>query len=178
MAHGSSHVRGQIRATAVAYIPDTATWDPSHIWNLCRGLQQRQILNPLSEARDQTRILTDTMSGSSPPEPQHKLLQFFNILTNDCFVFCFFLFFFITVIPVAVKWSPIGFSIKKLCAVRMPVVSRITENKAQCLYHHLQGPLLTFLLWLTQLQSPRPRNCSWNKSHSFPPWAFTLAVPA
>ena len=32
--------------------------------NLCHILRQQQLLNPLSEARDQTRILMDTMSGS------------------------------------------------------------------------------------------------------------------
>ena len=43
-----------------AYITATATWDPSHISDLRCSAQQCQILNPLSEARDQTRILMDT----------------------------------------------------------------------------------------------------------------------
>ena len=34
--------------------------DPSHICNLHHNSRQRRILNPLSEARDQTRILMDT----------------------------------------------------------------------------------------------------------------------
>ena len=38
-----------------AYTTATATQDPSHIFNL-----QHQILNPLSEARDQALILMDT----------------------------------------------------------------------------------------------------------------------
>ena len=38
----------------------TATPDPSCICNLHRSLQQRGILNPLSEARDWTRIFMDT----------------------------------------------------------------------------------------------------------------------
>ena len=42
----------------------TATLDLSLICHLCHSLWQRQILNPLSEARGQTFILTDTMSGS------------------------------------------------------------------------------------------------------------------
>ena len=42
----------------------TATGDPSLICNLCHGLQQCQILNPLSKARDQTLIFSDTISGS------------------------------------------------------------------------------------------------------------------
>ena len=39
----------------------TTTWDPSCIWNLHHSSWQRQITNPLSEARDQTHILMDTV---------------------------------------------------------------------------------------------------------------------
>ena len=35
--------------------------DPSHSFNLWCSLRQRQIFNPLTQARDQTRILTETM---------------------------------------------------------------------------------------------------------------------
>ena len=42
----------------------TATQDPSHICNLRSSLQQRQILNPKIEAKDQTHIFTDTVPGS------------------------------------------------------------------------------------------------------------------
>ena len=42
----------------------TATPDPSRICDLHYGLQQRWILNPLSKARVQIRILTDIRSGS------------------------------------------------------------------------------------------------------------------
>ena len=38
----------------------TATQDPSHVCKLCHSLWQHQILNRLSEARDQTHILKDT----------------------------------------------------------------------------------------------------------------------
>ena len=61
VAYGRSQPGGQIGAAAVAYA--TATPDPSHICDLCHSLQQRQIFNPLSEARDGTHILTETMSG-------------------------------------------------------------------------------------------------------------------
>ena len=40
-----------------AYTTDTATQDPNHICDLHRSSQQRQILNPLSEARGQTHNL-------------------------------------------------------------------------------------------------------------------------
>ena len=41
------------------YVTATATPDPSHICNLHYSSQQCHILNPLSKARDQTRILMD-----------------------------------------------------------------------------------------------------------------------
>ena len=42
----------------------TAILGLSRICDLCHSLQQCQILNLLSEARDQTRILMETLSGS------------------------------------------------------------------------------------------------------------------
>ena len=64
VAYGSSRARGCIRASAEAYATATATPDSSHIFDLCHSLLQRQILNPLSKARDQICILTGTTSGS------------------------------------------------------------------------------------------------------------------
>ena len=58
----------------LAYTTATATMDPSGICDLGRSLWQHRTLNPLSEARDQTRILTDTMLRSSPTELQRELL--------------------------------------------------------------------------------------------------------
>ena len=40
----------------LAYSTATATPDPRHVCSLCHSLQQRQMLNPLNEARDQTCI--------------------------------------------------------------------------------------------------------------------------
>ena len=48
----------------LAYAAAVATLDPSHICNLHPSLQPCQSLNPLNEARDQTSILGDTVSGS------------------------------------------------------------------------------------------------------------------
>ena len=62
VTYGSSWARGQIRAAA----------DSLHHSHSKLG-----ILNPLMEARDQTYILTNTMSGSSPIEPQRKLSRAF-----------------------------------------------------------------------------------------------------
>ena len=42
-----------------AYDTATAMRDPSHVFDLHHSSWQRRILNPLSEARDQTHILTD-----------------------------------------------------------------------------------------------------------------------
>ena len=49
-----------------AYATATAIPDSSHICNLCCSLQQCLILNPLSETRDQTHILTDTNQFLNP----------------------------------------------------------------------------------------------------------------
>ena len=43
----------------MAYTTATATWDLSLNFNLYHSSQQCQILNPLSEAGDQTCILMD-----------------------------------------------------------------------------------------------------------------------
>ena len=46
------------------YVTATATADLSCIFDIHHNLQQRWILNPRSEDRDQTCILTDTVLGS------------------------------------------------------------------------------------------------------------------
>ena len=56
VAYGISWARGQIKVATFSL----ATHDPSCFCNLCHSSQQCQILNPLSEARDWTHILTDT----------------------------------------------------------------------------------------------------------------------
>ena len=61
------------------YTTVTATPDPSSIWDLHHNLGQWLILNPLSEARDQTCVLTDTMPGSQPAEPQQELPELYFI---------------------------------------------------------------------------------------------------
>ena len=54
----------QLELQLPAYTTATAISDPSHSWDLYHSWQQYQILNPLSEIRDQTHILMDTMLGS------------------------------------------------------------------------------------------------------------------
>ena len=50
----------QTELQLLAYTTATARPYPSHIYDLHHSAQQRQILNPLSEARDQTHIIMDT----------------------------------------------------------------------------------------------------------------------
>ena len=54
----------ELELQLLAHATTTAAQDPSYIFDLCSSLQQCQIPNPLSEARDQTYILMNTMSGS------------------------------------------------------------------------------------------------------------------
>ena len=58
-AYGSSQAEGWISATAAAYTTATATGDPSLVCSLHHSSWQHQILNPLSETKDRTRILMD-----------------------------------------------------------------------------------------------------------------------
>ena len=62
-AHGSSQARGQIRAAAEAYATATATLDLSRICDPRSSLWQYRTLNPLSEARECTCILAETVLG-------------------------------------------------------------------------------------------------------------------
>ena len=53
----------ELEPQLLAYPTATAMPDLSHIYKLCSTLQQCQILNPLSKARDQTCILRETETG-------------------------------------------------------------------------------------------------------------------
>ena len=59
-----------------AYTIATAMWDPSlhHIGNLHHSSWQCQILNPLSEGRDGTCVLTDTVRFFSASRQQELLI--------------------------------------------------------------------------------------------------------
>ena len=58
-AYGSSQARGRIGDAAAGYTTATATWDLSRICDLHHSSRQHWILNPLSGARNQTRVLMD-----------------------------------------------------------------------------------------------------------------------
>ena len=62
-AYGCFQARGLVRAAAETHAIAAATPHLSRICDLHCSLQQHQILNPLSQARDQTCILTETMLG-------------------------------------------------------------------------------------------------------------------
>ena len=63
-AYGSFWARDQIGVVSEGYATARAMSDPSRICDLCCSLEKLQILNQLDEARAQTHILRDTMSGS------------------------------------------------------------------------------------------------------------------
>ena len=50
-----------------AYATATGTPDPSHVCDLHHSSRQRQILNPLSRARNRTHILIDTAEPQQEP---------------------------------------------------------------------------------------------------------------
>ena len=50
----------QLELQLWAYTTDTATLHLSHMCNLHHSSRQHQILNPLSQARDQTYVLMDS----------------------------------------------------------------------------------------------------------------------
>ena len=59
-AYGGSQARDPVGAVAAGPAPQPQpTPDPSRVCDLHHGSRQRWILNPLSEARDQTRDLVD-----------------------------------------------------------------------------------------------------------------------
>ena len=60
MAYGGSRLGVESELQLPAYTTATAMGDPSHVFDLYHSLWQCQILNPLSEARNQTCILLDT----------------------------------------------------------------------------------------------------------------------
>ena len=59
-AFGSSQARGLIGTRAAGLHHSHSTTRSKHICDLLHNSQQCQILNPLSEAKDQTHILMDT----------------------------------------------------------------------------------------------------------------------
>ena len=66
----------RIQTTSATYTVAIATWDPSCTCNLHHSLQQCQILNPLSEARDRTLILMDTSQVRNLLHHNGNSLQF------------------------------------------------------------------------------------------------------
>ena len=77
----------------LAYITATATWDLSLICNLHHSSQQCRILSPLSEARDQTRILMNTSWIRFRCTTMRTPLIDFRFLPKDynCMIFLVFL---------------------------------------------------------------------------------------
>ena len=64
--YGSSQAGVELELQLSAYTTATERWDPSHACDLHHNSQQRQILSPLNEARDQTSILMDISRVHNP----------------------------------------------------------------------------------------------------------------
>ena len=64
IAYESSWLGIELELQLPEFATAMATMDLSHICDLGCSLQQCWIPNPLSDARDRTCILTNTMSGS------------------------------------------------------------------------------------------------------------------
>ena len=64
----------------------TATLDLSLVWDLHHSSRQGRVLNPLSEARDGTHILTDTRQVLNPLSHNRNYLSsvFMNVSTYVC----------------------------------------------------------------------------------------------
>ena len=102
-AYEGSQARGWIRAVVA-----TATWN-LNIWNLCHSLEQCRILNPPSQAKDQTHVLMDTGSVCWPLSHNRNALPLilFVYLVGWVFLFLFFVWslFFLIFIVLLLKCS-------------------------------------------------------------------------
>ena len=72
VACGHSWARGRIGAAAGHHHSHS---NAGHTCDPCHSLRQRQILHPLSQARNRTCIIMETTRGSQPAEPQQELLS-------------------------------------------------------------------------------------------------------
>ena len=79
-----SRLEVKLELQLLPYTTATATRDLSHVCNLHYTSRQHQILNSLSEARDQTHILMDT-SWVCNPEPHWELPRFCSFVLNYSF---------------------------------------------------------------------------------------------
>ena len=80
-------VESKLQLLAYSTTTATAMQESSHIGNLCHSLQQCQILNPLSEAREWTYILMDTSQVLNPLSCNGSShIYFVSPLFNTCCV--------------------------------------------------------------------------------------------
>ena len=75
VAYWSSRTRGQIGTASCGLCHSHGNTRSEPHPNLCCSLRQFWILNSLSKVRDWTCILTETIPGSTPSEPQWELLS-------------------------------------------------------------------------------------------------------
>ena len=79
VAYGSSQARDPVKAAAAGLHLSHSNARSSRICDLHQSSQQHRILNPLSEARDQTHILVDASGFVTPWE-----LLYFKDSLNSC----------------------------------------------------------------------------------------------
>ena len=107
MAYGGFQAGVKSELEMPIYATATAVWNPSHICDLHHSSWQRQILNPLSGARDQTCILMGTSWVLNPLSYNGNfsfwsLVHFEFVLVygmRKCYNFIFYI--------VAVQFSPL-----------------------------------------------------------------------
>ena len=134
-------LRVELELQLLAYITATATQFLSHSCDLHHSLWQHRILNTLREARDKTRILTDTVSGSWPTEPQWELLGKDFCIQKPARIWCCWTHLFGWQLP---RWE--------------------SENQDRLLHDHLllrktteihRAIAIFFWFWIDSLPSPR-----------------------
>ena len=86
-AYGGSQARGGIRAVATSlHHRHSNSGSEPHLQNLHHSSQQYWILNPLSKARDGTRVLMDTSQAFNPSEPQQEpCISLFKAQSSDTY---------------------------------------------------------------------------------------------
>ena len=75
----------------LAYTTATATWDVSHVFDLHHSSRHHQILNPLSEAMNQTYILLDPNQVQNPQSHNGNSLNKILINGSAFSIICFIL---------------------------------------------------------------------------------------
>ena len=135
------------------YTTATATWDPSHVYDLHHSSQQCWILNPLIEARDLTWILMDTSQIAFHWATTGTPILFLLII---CLLSIFF------IAPALKPWRTEGESFSTYIVLFRDDVNRepkMTRKDKKLLAQFRSKDTLTHNMWtsLSGRHSPRER---------------------